>query len=374
MDTKKKGSGRRRGNLILGGPDQKDTSKMTEDERREYRKTRKEYTDRQRFERMRRDPLDFLPSDQFTGDCTPTLRTESEVQAAPLLVEHSFASKDILVLRVAEKANLRGIECSTTRSDILSFKCTGHRFLVEAHHSELNGKVCATREGDDFPGIFVPVDDVNDQSTPKKSPYRSEWIKDLISNTISEMPSASNQVLRQQLMAYGKPYAITDALIQAARTKARAEIFGDANENCKYVHHIQEALEKEGHIVKLRETSQRETIQNVERIVIHDELLRLKQFDGSTMLPADRRTFVNKWKEDHQEFLVDQLGSKNDGLNFLNGIFFVPSFAPQTVPHLKDMFMADACHLNFGKYTLFSCYGITANANMSGGFCYSVWQ
>jgi hypothetical protein len=27
--------------------------------------------------------------------------------------------------------------------------------------------------------------------------------------------------------------------------------------------------------------------------------------------------------------------------------------------------MADACHLNFGKYTLFSCYGITANSNAS---------
>jgi hypothetical protein len=27
--------------------------------------------------------------------------------------------------------------------------------------------------------------------------------------------------------------------------------------------------------------------------------------------------------------------------------------------------MADACHLNFGKYTLFSCYGVTANSNMS---------
>ena len=29
--------------------------------------------------------------------------------------------------------------------------------------------------------------------------------------------------------------------------------------------------------------------------------------------------------------------------------------------------MADACHVNFGKYTLFSCYGcgITANGNMS---------
>jgi hypothetical protein len=27
--------------------------------------------------------------------------------------------------------------------------------------------------------------------------------------------------------------------------------------------------------------------------------------------------------------------------------------------------MADACHLNFGKYTLFSCYGVTANSNAS---------
>jgi hypothetical protein len=27
--------------------------------------------------------------------------------------------------------------------------------------------------------------------------------------------------------------------------------------------------------------------------------------------------------------------------------------------------MADACHLNFGKYTLFSHYGVTANSNMS---------
>jgi hypothetical protein len=31
--------------------------------------------------------------------------------------------------------------------------------------------------------------------------------------------------------------------------------------------------------------------------------------------------------------------------------------------------MADACHLNFGKYTLFSCYSVTANSNMySVGF------
>ena len=27
------------------------------------------------------------------------------------------------------------------------------------------------------------------------------------------------------------------------------------------------------------------------------------------------------------------------------------------------MFQADAAHMNFGKYTLYSCYGITANCN-----------
>jgi hypothetical protein len=101
------------------------------------------------------------------------------------------------------------------------------------------------------------------------------------------------------------------------------------------------------------------------RIVISDELLRRKEFDGSTLTNSEQASYVDKWMEEHADILVNQLGSKNDGLSFLNGMFFVPSFAKTTVPFLKDMFMADACHLQFGKYTLFSCYGITANANMS---------
>jgi hypothetical protein len=61
-----------------------------------------------------------------------------------------------LVMRIAEEANLCSIEYLTTRSDILTFKCIGIRFCVEAHHSKLNGwrvKVCATRDGDDFSRI-----------------------------------------------------------------------------------------------------------------------------------------------------------------------------------------------------------------------------
>ncbi len=50
---------------------------------------------------------------------------------------------------------------------------------------------------------------------------------------------------------------------------------------------------------------------------------------------------------------------------FLHGVFYAPSFSKATVPKLQTVFMADACHLNFGKYTMFLCYGVTANSNMS---------
>ncbi len=50
---------------------------------------------------------------------------------------------------------------------------------------------------------------------------------------------------------------------------------------------------------------------------------------------------------------------------FFDGVMFAPSFVQKTVPHLQKMYMADACHLNFGKYMLFSCYSVTANSNMS---------
>ena len=42
-----------------------------------------------------------------------------------------------------------------------------------------------------------------------------------------------------------------------------------------------------------------------------------------------------------------------------------PRLQKATEPHLQRVFMADACHLNFGKYTLFSCYGVTSNSNAS---------
>jgi hypothetical protein len=50
-------------------------------------------------------------------------------------------------------------------------------------------------------------------------------------------------------------------------------------------------------------------------------------------------------------------------LKFFSGILFSTSGVQMAVPFLQRVFQADACHMNYGKYTLYSCYGTTANCN-----------
>ena len=46
----------------------------------------------------------------YTGVQSTILQTMAEVEAARLELGHSFHDKDVLLLRIAEEANLRGIE------------------------------------------------------------------------------------------------------------------------------------------------------------------------------------------------------------------------------------------------------------------------
>jgi hypothetical protein len=128
---------------------------------------------------------------------------------------------------------------------------------------------------------------------------------------------------------------------------------------------LKEELEKKGHFLSLSFTSRKDTIRNVEKIVIAEENLRRKEANIEALPPEECQSFVHAWKSKNVDVLLKQLGSKEDEVQFLDGVLFAPSFVVKTVPHLQQTFMADACHLNFGKYTLFSCYGVTANSNMS---------
>ncbi len=186
----------------------------------------------------------------------------------------------------------------------------------------------------------------------------------LILLVIVDTPGIPNRNLKQYLSEYGKDHTLTDSILQEARSEAKAQLFRKSEENVKYTKGMKTNLERSGHMVKLHYTSWKETIRNVEHLVVSKELLHLKAKDNSTLDKEGRSAYWNTWKKENYNLLVNQLSYKTTKGHFLHGVVYAPSFSKATVTELQTVFMADACHLNFGKYTMFSCYGVTANANM----------
>ena len=73
---------------------------------------------------------------------------------------------------------------------------------------------------------------------------------------------------------------------------------------------------------------------------------------------------ITKWMNDNKHILQESMGTKEDDHNFLSRIMFAPSHSIMMVPALQDVIQADAMHIHFGKYTLYSAYGSTADSSM----------
>jgi hypothetical protein len=116
-----------------------------------------------------------------------------DVHKSWLEVNHTFPDKEILVLCVAEEANLRGINFVCTRSDLREFKCTGPRFCVIARHLEHLGwcvSVANVRECDEFGGEYGgSVVDVNAVPEQLTLPFLTKWIVPLILPIIVDTPT-----------------------------------------------------------------------------------------------------------------------------------------------------------------------------------------
>jgi len=227
------------------------------------------------------------------------------------------------------------------------------RFSVIARQSERLGwhvSVASVRECDEF-GASTVVEDVDAEPEKITSPFRTKWIVPMILPIILEIetPSISNKNLRQALSAYGKEHLLTDLILQDARTEAKAQLFGVAEENVRYAEGMKSELEKDGHVVELMYMSRKDTLHNVERLVIGEEMIHLKSATNGTLDTDERHQCWSKWKTDNYTLLVNRLRFKTQDSRFLHGVFFTPSFAQKTVPELQTFFMADACHLNFGK-------------------------
>jgi hypothetical protein len=257
------------------------------------------------------------------------------VLLARLQVGQPFPESSLVKLRVAEEANHRGIYFSVQKSDEMRLICKGEgSFFVQASNSDIGWNITKCKvlveQGDQ------PVREITTSTTLPRSPYKVSYILPLIAKTISETPLASNKVLCQVLEPYGRAYCFTDAIIQGARTEARKLIFGDADDNVAYAHFVKEDLEKAGHHVELSFTTRKETMKNLDKIILAEEAQRRKDANIDGILPADRKAFVLQWRKKHDSKIMERLGTPADQfrLKFLNGIFFAPSFAKATVPHL----------------------------------------
>ena len=115
-----KGAGRK---ANKGRPPCPDTGNMTEKQAEmaikkwqvEWKQKRDK--DRRKGRKEDSDGVFIDEGNTFTGCIDTTLRRMVDVRKAPLLLGHTFPFKDMLMMRIAEEANLYGVRVKTTRSD-----------------------------------------------------------------------------------------------------------------------------------------------------------------------------------------------------------------------------------------------------------------
>jgi hypothetical protein len=282
--------------VIVKGPMQPNYEAMTVTEKKcakdEYERKRKAFTNQKRAKRLK-EAANHTEIVKYTVCLHPTLQTMAEVKKSRLEVGHTFPDKDLLKLQVAKEANCRGIHFYVPRSEVQQYKVYGERFAVEANNNEMmNGFfvcVCSVCEGDDFSGLDTSK--ANSKGEKGKTLFTTAKIVPLILKLVAVDPTVTNKTLRSFLEQYGKPTFMTDTIIQEACTQACMELFGTPSTNVKYAESVMNEMKVQGHIVHMKFTTRRETLKNIERLVILEELLGRKYLNNSVLNTNEQKVF-----------------------------------------------------------------------------------
>ena len=203
----------------------------------------------------------------------------------------------------------------------------------------------------------------NAKGMRKVTPYKAKDLVPLVRRSIATNPTLSNKSMKDLLKPYGKVgenYSVfTESLLQNTRTLAKEEIFGDPKTNATYVFALKCEMEKNGHKVSLKMCDRKTTLENIYNVVWEEE-----KCCTDITKRLSKKEYCHKWCEDNADKMYLSLGDVSDNYTFIQEFFFSPSTATDTVPKLQRVFQADAAFTDFGKYTLFSFYGTTANGNM----------
>jgi hypothetical protein len=161
---------------------------------------------------------------------------------------------------------------------------------------------------------------------------------------------------------------LTSALIQKVRQSIRDQVFGNPDTNVTHVHVLRDLLEADNHDFDIYAKTPIKNKKRLLNVVIEQKMNSAKK-DGKMMVKAEKLQYLQKWELANMEMLEDVGLGKDCGDDdaaaptFLCGIFLSISGAKNTVPLLQMVYQADSAHMNFDKYTLYLCYGITANCN-----------
>ncbi len=139
--------GKRGHKLSEGGQPKPDTTNMTTAESdmalAEWRIIQKAHTDKkQRLLRMESEIKTSAIDQTYTGVLNDQLRTMTDVESSPLMLDHTFPTKEVLLLRITEEANLSGCHVSSKRSDDYRVQVVGSSdssFKMNAVYSSTYG-------------------------------------------------------------------------------------------------------------------------------------------------------------------------------------------------------------------------------------------
>ena len=184
------------------------------------------------------------------------------------------------------------------------------KIAVEANNSEgmgcFNVSVCSICDGEDFRNLNL--DRFTTTKDREQTPIKTVMIAPLITGLVSENPCVTNKTLCGYLTSYVKEYALTELVLNDMRACARLELFNKPEVNVQNSESVNRALESCGHFVEMKYSNRRDTLRNIDRVVLTVEMQQRKMSGKETMTQEQRRQFVAQWKVDNSKLLHEQLG------------------------------------------------------------------
>jgi hypothetical protein len=251
----------------------------------------------------------------------------TDVKATPLKVGDTFLTKETMILRIVEEANLYGVRIAIKRSDTFQVDArglnrgsfhvhgnfgikTGWKVTVcvvginsiscpatpnataaekrtsiagDNNSDNLLGEIGVTGGQDGNPdntdGDVTDEDGNGNEKHPKtkrqKSPVKSKFLVPLMKAIITEQPNISNKEMVTILRPYVNDIFITNALLQKTRSDCHALVFGDPNKNVQLLGSLAVHMKSLGHYFEVMTKTPREVIQKLEEIVLSERMKKV---------------------------------------------------------------------------------------------------